>query len=241
MSLLHGGNLLLGGGLYTGFITPSGGTIYIFSGTSTTWSAPFNCTSVVFECWGPGGGGTSLTNSSYDLKGGSGGGGGAYAKKTIYSVSAGQTFSLVVGSAGSSGIGGNPTIISSGVTEYCKAAGGNSDGDNIIGSGGQGGQAIDCIGDIIYAGGNGGAGCNSSCAGGDGGGGAGSTGPGLGSVGADEFGGQGGAKGAYSAFISNNGLEGNFYGSGGGGCYRNTTNAFGGAGKGGLIRITYTA
>ena len=220
-------------------------TVYIYSGTSTTWSVPSsNVTSVTFEAWGGGGKGYGEPSSPTVQTSYPGGGGAAYARTTILNPASGATFTLNVGQGSTSeGVAGGNTTIVSGVTTYCKAAGGKSPSSG--GSGGQGGQVADCIGDVKYAGGNGGGGCTSNCGlpGGAGGGAAGSNGAAAGSVGASEFGGNGGSGGAATgpSDTFNNGSPGNNYGAGGGGGNSyNNTNCSGGNGAIGLIRITYT-
>jgi len=219
-------------------------TTYIYSGTSTTFIVPDNVASMTFEAWGggcagEGGSAPASTQISYG-----GGGGGAYARTTILNPANGASFSLTVGAggnpvSGAPGTSGGTTTISSGVTIYCKAAGGGGyAGINI------GGRIEESFGDVEYAGGNGGPGCSSDCGlpGGQGGGGAGSTGAGAGGAGTSEFGGNGGAGGAATGpgDTFNNGFAGNNYGAGGGGGNSfNSTNCSGGSGAKGLIRITY--
>jgi hypothetical protein len=217
---------------------------YIYSGTSTTFTVPFEGISyMTFETWGGGGkgfGDRAPTNMQESYPGG---GGGAYAKTTIYSPQSGNQFSLSVGQGSTvEGTSGGTTTISSGVTVYCRASGGQS--PSAQGSGGIGGLTSLSVGDIKYAGGNGGNGCTSDCGlpGGAGGGGAGSTGAASGSVGNDEFGGSGGSGGATASPVDtfNNGNPGNAYGAGGGGgSSYNRTNCSGGNGANGLIRIIY--
>ena len=240
--------IFTGGGLMTSGLSAGDNyseTTYIYSGTSTTFIVPTGVSSLTFEAWAGGGKGGGGDGSPVVTIGYGGAGGGAYAKTTI-AVIPGDSYSLSVGQGSSSyGGTGGTTSISSGVTIYCSANGAISCLYNVNGPT-AGGRVDRCIGDVVYAGGNGDAGTNTSppgVPGGSGGGAAGSTGAGAGGVGAPEFGGNGGAGGVYAhaGSVSNNGSAGSLYGGGGGGgsCY-NDNICHGGNGANGLIRITYT-
>lgn len=91
-----------------------------------TWTAPANVTQVFVECWGGGGGSTGGGNVL-----GAGGGGGEYAAESAYSVTPGNSYTYVVGIAGSS-VNGSPG-----------GNGGDSsfDGTGVVAHGGKGGTA----------------------------------------------------------------------------------------------------
>jgi hypothetical protein len=206
-------------------------TTIIFTSNST-WTCPAGVTSITVEAWGGGGrGGTSDGGQGAA----SGGGGGAYAKKTI-SVAPGNSYNVTVG------LGGNYPATTNGGDSYfndtttVKAAGGTgAPGLNAI-PGGSGGLIADCVGDVVYKGGNGG---NSpSTNSGAGGGGAGSTGdggnanlytPGTGTS-------VGGGNGGYGAGNGNGAFLGVTIGGGGGGAVGN--GYAGGDGARGEVRIT---
>lgn len=137
------------------------------------------------ECWGAGASGSYMPapGAFQDPVAGVGGGGGAYAKKSGISVYPGQVIKCYIGRGGvgdgtSHSNGGN-TYVVVGEDVVVKAAGAaavpNSNKYVIP----LGGQVGDCIGDMVYKGGNGGKGCDGEwCGSGGGGGAAGRTGDG---------------------------------------------------------------
>jgi hypothetical protein len=199
---------------------------------SGNWICPQGVTSVTVEAWGGGGRGG---NSSGGSGAASGGGGGAYAKKTI-TVTPGNTYSVMVG------LGGDYQAIANGGDSFfnnattVKAAGGSAPGVNAV-SGALGGLIVNCVGDVVYNGGNGG---NSPATdSGGGGGGAGSNGNGgngnLTTAGTGtSIGGGNGGSGVSSGVGSYSALT---IGGGGGGAAGN--NYAGGYGARGEVRITF--
>ena len=166
------------------------------------FTVPAGITSIIVECWGGGGGSESIgTNSNIIMSAGAAGG--AYARKTI-SVSPGEEYPLTVGAGGNyvaTGTGqGGDTFFN---TNVVLAKGGNRSTATAY-SAGPNGTTTGSIGDIVYAGGNGGSGYNivsSTRFSGGGGSGAGSTGngnngsnylSGLGGAAKEAFGGKGG-------------------------------------------------
>ena len=124
--------------------------------SSGTWTVPEGVLQVTVEAWGGGGGGES------DV--GMGGGGGAYAQST-FSVISGNNYNVIVGNGGAGGTGIGT-----------KTPGGNG-GNSIFGSnllvaigaqGVLGGLSSNCIGSIVWSGGNGGNGGGNSGGGGGG-------------------------------------------------------------------------
>ncbi len=217
-------------------------TVLTYSNPGTySFTVPGGITEITVECWGAGGGGGRSTS---DNTGRGGGGGGAYATKTFV-VIPGEMYSLTVGAGGS---GGNLTALqNSGGSSFfganvVLASGGGGVGNNSS-TAGLGGVDTDCIGDIVFSGGNGadGSGGNS----GAGGGGAGTTENGgnanamIAGQGGIMLGGNGG-DGRSSAGSGNVGFA---YGGGGGGGRKGgflSSNQNGGAGASGTIIITFT-
>lgn len=207
--------------------------------TSGSWTCPDGITEITVECWGGGGAGSDGYSTT---AAGCGGGGGAYAKK-ICSVIPGNTYSFTVG------IGGRYNAIVSGLRE----AGGDSqfNSNEVLAKGGGGGNssiagvganAINCIGDICYSGGNGGAkynNANGTSGGGGAGttqngfnGGSGSSGSLIGGAGGFEYGGRGG-----NVVKESNGENGQPYGGGGAGSERSSGHP--GSGGTGAVIISY--
>lgn len=211
-----------------------------------SWIAPTGVTSVNVACWGAGAGGSGT----------GGGGGGAYAASNGISVTAGNSYQVIIGAGGIS----NGVASSFNLTTVV-AAGGDISGNGV--NGGAGGTVADSTGDTEYAGGTGGAG-GATGGGGGGGGGAGTDGAGVnGDGGILLVGGNGGNGDASSGGAGGtggnaaNGTAGtsNALGGGGGGGGGNTFNGAsgglpgggGGAGTGtdgggrdGQCEITYT-
>lgn len=218
-------------------------TVVLTSGTS--WTVPSGVTNLIsVECWGAGGGAAGpSTWSAYG-----GGGGGAYAKKNNLAVTPGNNISYSIGAAGASGnnsngINGGDTWFLS--TSTVKAQGGRGslqDGTNYLG--GAGGATASCVGDVLYAGGNGGD--NPSYYPGVGGGASGSpTGAGANGLnppsnlvgaagGAANGGGAGGAAGTSGASptvgVAGTSNQNGGGGGGGGGAGSGVAGAAGGAG-----------
>ena len=248
-------------GQCTPTITGSGPYTATFTTTGTcNWTIPTNVCTIIIEAWGGGGGGGGAYNSGGDATGG-GGGAGAYAKKTL-TVTPGQTISITVGSGGSggttSGTNGSPGTISKATYNsviVCQAdfgrGGQTKTSDNA--PGGAGGLVVNCIGEVAWAGGTGGAGRigGSFDNGGGGGGGAGTSQAGgnggslynvssAPSGGTGYYSGNNGGKGSYSSGGGNSGSTGTAPGGGGGGGCEYTGSASGGAGAAGRIIITYS-
>ena len=202
--------------------TLSGNSRYaIFnSGTACTWTVPAGVTNISYLAVGGGGGGGGArpTGSNPNL-GAGGGGAGGIVLASSFSISAGTTITLTVGTGGSGGAAGT--------------AGGNGGATSInyssttlTANGGNGGAGSNGTNDQNNLSGDGGS--NTSFAGGDnvwdgGGGGAGSAA--VGGAGSD-IGGQGGWGGAGGAGTLNAILGSNqYYGGGGGGGGTPSTNA----------------
>lgn len=174
-----------------------------------TWTVPPCVTSITVKIWGGGGGGggtssrQTITDEEACTQGG-GGGGGGFAMRT-YSVTPGETYSIVVGAGGTGGVGANNTAVAGitggtstfsgpattpfGALTGFGGAGGagataynNNTGQHHIGSNGTGGAGgTGANGTTVFTGGNGSDGSHSaSCAdiSGAGGGGAGTSGNG---------------------------------------------------------------
>jgi len=179
--------------------------------SSGTFTVPSGVTSVTFEGWAGGGGGSTNAGA---------GGGGAYMSATV-SVSAGQEYTVTVGSGGAAGgnNGASTTVERSGTT-YLDAQGGRGGGAN----GGAGGLASAGIGDFGFNGGDGNQGTSGKAGGGGGGTeGAGSSGPG----GAGDFFGGAGSGGAGAR-------NHRYYGAGGG-----SNTSVQRAGLDGAVHVTY--
>lgn len=212
-------------------------TTYDVAGTQS-WQAPAGITSVDVELWGGGGGGGGGTSTS--TPGGSGGGGGAYAKSTV-SVTPGNSYTVVVGSAGTGttgagGNGGNSTFNTSTVI----AEGGKGGAIN-GGTAGVGGGTTVSVGDIEY---NGGTGFQTtSTTGGGGGGSAGPTSAGFPATSsAGAFATTNGGPGGYGQATGvDGGVPANGPGGGGGGGGRRSGGSSrGGAGWDGQAKISYS-
>lgn len=213
-----------------------------------TWDAPTGVTSVIVRCWG--GGGAGGGRSSGTATGSGGGAGGAYAEKTTFSVTPGNTYNLYVATtrtatATSSAATntGDVTWFSSNDTNGCVAIGGPGGSPNATTAGT--GTTTGCFGDTVRAGGNGNVG-QAALNGGGGGGGAGTANAGgngsgaTGGTGGSLSGGNGGT--GKAAGSTGAGGAGSNYGGGGGGAYRHTTGSGnGGTGAQGRIELEYTA
>ena len=108
--------------VYAALTVPQAATINYSSNSSGT-TIPANVYSVLAKCWGGGGAGSTMTSGT-----GGGGKGGSYSTKTV-SVTPGQSISVTIGAAGTSGAsptnGGQSNVTINGTT-VCQAAGGNS-------------------------------------------------------------------------------------------------------------------
>ncbi|MFE3868872.1 LamG-like jellyroll fold domain-containing protein [Flavobacterium sp. LS2P90] len=179
--------------------------------SSSTWTCPAGVTSITVEAWGAGAGGrTGGATKGYT---GAGGGGGAYARLNAVSVTPGNTYTLTVGGVSGFDTAGNESTATFGSNTIRAAGGSIGAAPDTNATGGTGGTVATSIGDVRFAGGNGGNsyGFTTSSGGGSGGGG----------------GGGGGGTG-----IGNNGLTPTLYSTGGNGGA--LVNNFGGAGgKGG--------
>lgn len=226
-----------------GVATTSAGTITetITTLGTSTWAVPFGVTSVQASCWGAGGGGDVISFS-----GGGGGGGGAFASSTV-AVVPGQSYSVFIGTGGTSATsptaGGHSSFSSS--TAVLVLARGGSEAVNT--AGGAGGATTTSIGTLKYKGGNAGNGSTTGDVGGGGGGSAGPDGPGgngaNGNATSGAGGGGGGGNNGTTATSTIGGIGGSNGGQGGlgdsngasdppGGNGSDGTNGGGGAGGG---------
>ena len=226
-------------------------TTDVFASTST-WTCPVGVTTVWARCWAGGGAGAGVTVNvgSGSLCGG-GGAGGCYAEKTAYAVTPGVSYTVTVaatmsGSTGNGGTGNDTWFdnTTSGVLARGGAGGSSPAIDNVPGPGGLG-STTGCVGDTVYAGGNGAAGNNDNTTTfvGAGGGGAGSGA--AGSNGSGTAGGGGGSAlggtGGNGRTTQGNGNNGSTYGGGGsGGFTTSTTDVSGGNGAAGRLELEYT-
>lgn len=208
---------------------------------SYSFTVPAGVTEITVEAWG-GGGGAGRSNDA-----GGGGGGGAFSSRTV-AVTAGQTYTIVVGAGGAGATGtlgtaGENSVISLGGSLVLQAIGGSPGNGRI---GGAGGAVTVESGVTSFSGGKGGdgntTGSNNQRRGGGGGGSAfADASGGDGQDGGDQSGGAGGSgegDGGNGAEGNNtDGNPGNEPGGGGGGGGRNGD---GGAGANGQIIITYS-
>ncbi|MDR3608514.1 MAG: invasin domain 3-containing protein [Oligoflexia bacterium] len=209
----------------------SGSQVFAYTGAAQTFTVPTGCTAINIKAWGAGGGGGSGTSGT-DYAGG----GGGYATGTL-SVTAGQSYTVIVGGGGAlsgaggyggggtsyggggyqGGSGGGRSAIQSSGTELLTAGGGGGGGDSnsVVRYGGAAGGTI----------GNAGAGSTTAGQGGtqSAGGGAGAGSYGNGNAGNQFTGGNG--NGSYGA-----GGGGGYYGGGGSG-YNSQDIAGGGGGS----------
>lgn len=196
-----------------------------------TWVAPNGVVSVDVECYGGGAGGGISTGGE------GGGGGGAYAKKTI-SVTPESSYTVTVGTGGAPNVDGGSSWFSTSGTVL--GVGGSKGSAR---TGGAGGAAGSCIGDIVRSGGAGG---TSSGTGAGGAGGGSSAGTGAnGNAGSPNSVGVGGAGGTAptNGFAGGGGGNNLFPGStpagpasggGGGGAGESA-----GSGANGRVIVTY--
>lgn len=215
------------------FPSPS---IYTGSGS---FVVPNGVSRIKVQTWGGGGGGG-------DSNAGGGGGGGGYAE-AIVSVTAGNEFTLTVGSGGTpTNAGGNTTFQGHGYVFSALGGGGASNANQ--NGGAAGAQTTTFTGSgyistLSYAGGAGGSGAgggNTNTRGGGGGGGSGfTTGIGqAGGAGSSNLGGSGGegeGPGGIGGVGPSPGVSGNEPGGGGGGTATGTP----GSGAVGRVIITY--
>lgn len=200
--------------------------------SSGSFLVPAGVTQITVEVWGGGGRGGSRTSGSGAY---GGGGGGAYARKVV-TVVPNTSYSYTVGAGSSStAAGGDSYFIN---TSTVLAKGGNSVPDNSS-TGATGGAAGSCIGDVVYAGGNGANGAGSVAGGGGAAAGNNIAGAGallsVGGIGASG----GGSGGNGRTASSGNGTSATGNGGGGGGAYRTSGSPTGGSGANGQIIITY--
>ena len=158
------------------YVPPTEGQIAFTVAGTTNWVVPTGVTSVSAVCVGGGGGGASSTLASNGISGG-GGGGGALHWRT-FSVTPGETLTVVVGAAGTGGTaagndngtnGGESAILRT--AEYLvRAAGGAKGSYNSIGNLGTSAQSyFSTIGGGGGAGGLSSGGSNGNVSGGGGG------------------------------------------------------------------------
>jgi hypothetical protein len=183
---------------------------FIYTSGTSTWVAPRGVSTVLVDIVGSGGGGG--THPGNDNNSASGGGGGAGATNVTSSVTALNSYSVVVGAGGTANNNGNTTSFN-GISKAGGGAGadgsgtGGTAGDATAGAGGTGrasGSQVGGVGGTGTGGGTGGAGgaISGSMSGGGGGGasgigGTGGTG-GTGNGGAGQVGGAGAGGGGGS-------------------------------------------
>ena len=209
--------------------------------------------SISVAAWGGGGGGGSAISATTAA---GGGGGGAFAQNTSISVTAGNSYAVIVGlggQGGTSGANGDNGVASTFDASQVVAVGGVGGAGTTTttpGTGGSGGSSASSTGaSAKFSGGNGAAGVSAS-GGGGGGGSAGSTSvggnggtitAGTAGTGAAGFTGAAGGTGGNGT-TGSDGTAGTFPAGGGGGGRRGSDNTdrVGGAGANGQVKITYT-
>lgn len=212
----------------------------------SSFTVPANVSRISVQIWGAGAGGRAETGQS------AGGGGGGFAGLTSLAVSPNEEYRVFVGAGGAVGAVGEPSAFG-GVAPVVPAGCIGTDADACaaggrvtVPPGSYGGCSTEsgavpqdvCVGDEVFAGGNGAApGSNIGGGGGgsafvDGAGGAGASGTdgGAGGIGTGN-----GGDGGDSA----SGSPGTFPGGGGGGRGAGATGLTSGAGAGGRIIVTY--
>ena len=216
LPVLNGANL-------TNLPVVSGGfTNAVVVTTSGTWTIPVGISKLkVTVIGGGGGGGTGITSCGTTSLSGGGGGGAGVGISYLTGVTPGNTFSIVVGSGGTSATAGGNTTLSSGTqtittitasgggagaTQWTSGAGGTSTGATLNLTGASGGCGIYYPQPVSACGGAGGN--------------------------ASGFGGGGRSQNAAA------GTAGSSYGAGGSGG-ANGTNSAGGAGYQGAVIIEY--
>lgn len=219
--------------------------------SSGTWTVPADVTQITVEVWGAGGGG----GGNYSNKDGAGGGGGGGYSRGVFSVTAGNTYTITVGQGGNGGYRGQDGSAGGsswfGSTSTLLANGGNG-GKQVTSTGGVGGTGgavgiATGTGAVTYSGGNGAAGKNNNY--GIGGGSGSSAGTAANGNSASNSiktysqagataptgGGDGAAGGSAS-----NGVGGMSPGGGGSGAGEGWSNS-GGNGADGQVKITFTS
>lgn len=202
---------------------------------SYTWVCPAGVSSVTVTCVGCGGRGGTTGGAPTGSRYKGGGGGGASARSTL-AVHRGTAHALVViaqGQTSKTTWGGTVVVADYGISPIA----GTSK------TGGAGGLAANCTGDIVTSGG---AGANGDAAGWSGGGGAGAYGADPGVGGSQWLGGERVVESPYGyggngRTESGAGFVGSGPGCGGGGALRNsgTTQYNGGAGTPGYVSVAY--
>lgn len=204
--------------------------------SSTTWTCPADVTSVTVHCIGGGGAGAGNTSNNFDGCGG--GAGGSYARKVV-TVVPGNTYTITVGTGGTGSTGngtdGGASWFSTTGTVYAQGGSGGSGTTRGIGS------SASCIGDQVYAGGNGANGTSTLSGGGGGGAGTGGAGGSASGTSGGAGTATGGGDGADGRTTGGVGAIGSTYGGGGSGAFvNNNTNRSGGNGAGGVVSLIYT-
>lgn len=207
--------------------------------TSGTWTKPANVKYIKVEAWGGGGTGGGATGTGARAAGGAGG---TYASKVIAVPNASYAYSIATWRSASATAVRNGFNTTFGSTLVIATGGiGGAINSTTGGAAATIASTTGSVGDVIYAGGNGGAGTSGGYSGG-GGGGSGSTGAGgnasnqTAGTGTSQNGGNGGA-GRNTDGVGSPGVV---YGSGGaGGCATTATDRAGASGAAGYLRITY--
>ena len=217
------------------------------------WLCPDGVTQATVKLWGGGGGGSGIA-TNYTEGGGGGGAGGQFVQKVV-NVTAGNTYTVVVGDGGAGGISGSGGGGQSSTFESTQvvAKGGQAGQSYENGGAGGTGSTTGGVGTTVYKGGNGGVYHQDGSGydtGAEGGGGAGTTGNGGNALGNSwpDPGGLGtslsGGNGAMGFPASYDGWDGSSAGGGGGGgsnmSTSYSTNRQGGEGGSGRAEITYT-
>ncbi|MBK8923807.1 MAG: hypothetical protein IPM81_20355 [Saprospirales bacterium] len=192
-----------------------------------TFTVPDGVTSVTVKTWGGGGGGGRSDDGDASGSAAGGGGGGGGYRTGSFTVSAGQTITIVVGDGGAggdvdfepgaNGDNSSATHTSGVITANGGTGGGAGVNSTTGGAGGAGGSGSGGSGG--FSGGTGAGGGTAD--GGKGGGGAGDAangGNGSGRTGGGGGGSAGGGTGGNGGTSGGSGADGGTYGAGGGGC-----------------------
>ncbi len=205
-------------------------TVVPITTSTPTWTVPAGVTSIDVQVWGAGGGGGGGKNAGAA----SGGGSGGYISYTSLPVTAGETFNISIGAAGTGAAGGGTanTVTSSASTGGTSSFVRNSSSITLFSAAGGTGGAQSSASSVVGAGGI--ATIHSSLSGGT----AITGNSGVAGKGGDAPG-SGGAGGAAVA-VNSLGNSGASPGGAGGGAYKSSSNLAGGSGGAGKVIITYT-
>lgn len=231
-------------------------TSVVLTASDSAWAWPAGITELTAEAIGGGGGTGGLKGAPAAAGGGKGGG---YAK-TVITKGAESTLNITVGAGGAAGdatgtnggSGGYSSVVQGATTVLLATGGAGSLGSTANNFDGAGATAENgtAVGDLTYAGGNGGPGNSGSyyysgagggSAGPSGAGGAGSRDPGAAGGGNFLDGNSYSTAGADNRETGANGISGGGPGAAGGGALTAAADRIGGAGYRGVVVLTWEA